>query len=987
MALFSVSAFSQIEIVNNFDNLANNGVPASWTSSGFAAQSNFICSGTGKSMSSAINSGGNPATLSSQTYSAISNGTEVSVNFDYNIFERIFGFPPIFNAPPSGWSLNLEYSTDGGTSWTPAISLSDGDFTFVNSSTCASTNTTIPAGTIANGADFKIRFIATNNTAVNLNFIIDNLSITQVATTVPQCNSTLVSPTNGAVNIPIDVTLSWQTATGLATGYNVMVGTTAGASDVVNTTTTETSFNLSGLSYSQLHYVRIVPFNSFGNATSGCIEKSFTTRTQPIAGASCDTAFEVLTFPYVSTNNTDNFENNFSTSPCSNSYMNGKDVFYKIQPTEDISIDITMINTASTNGTSVHVIKDCPNISTECVAFVGTFAAVDRELLNVVLQAGNTYYIVLSNSSANRNYPYTLVIAKDSCVNPEMTLTAVEDCANGQFNIQADITYLGSASSLTLTDGLGGSITNINTTGVVTIGPYPSGSTVDLVLTNDQDSTCEINASSFYYCPPSNDNCSSPIALNINTDNSCTLFTSATNAGATHSAESGTQCNQTSSNDVWFSFVAVSENLVIEYLNITEAIGSGGTIQKTEILEGSCGALTSLVCKSGNYIYISDLTVGATYFLRNFTNLGTSYAQNYDICLKAPILPTNDECSSAITLTLSTDNSCNNATSGTTVSASTSSESGCPNTTFSFYGDVWYEYIPTVSGTYEFELSIQTGTAATFYYLYSGECGSLTDISSSCSIGQTNTQIVTLTAGTKYYVMVRSAQTEPGVGFTICVTKLPDPVSNDSCTTPNVLTESTDSNGNNAIVGDLNNSYPSVENCNANNNAIWYSFTPTYTGTYHFSFQQTSGTPYFAFFTGDCSDLSQSITGMTSCFLTGQKTGNLTAGTTYLISVHAATNTAAFQLFAYPDASLSATNIEALQSFTYYPNPVLNNLSIDAKYAISKVSIHSLIGQLVNVITPNNLSTTIDMNNLESGVYFVTVEINNTKETFKVIKK
>ncbi|NRD19918.1 hypothetical protein HNV08_07655 [Winogradskyella eckloniae] len=92
---------------------------------------------------------------------------------------------------------------------------------------------------------------------------------------------------------------------------------------------------------------------------------------------------------------------------------------------------------------------------------------------------------------------------------------------------------------------------------------------------------------SYFYCPPTNDECSAPISLSVNTDDSCTLVTSASNAGATESTGDPNTCGASSNNtnDVWFDFVATSDVIILEYLNVTDAIQSGGSIQATELLE------------------------------------------------------------------------------------------------------------------------------------------------------------------------------------------------------------------------------------------------------------------------------------------------------------------------------------------------------------------------------------------------------------------
>ena len=990
MMLLSVTAFAQIEINENFDDIANNQVPAGWTETNFGASSNFPCDGSAKSMATGFTAVGQE-TLTTPNYTAISNGTDLTVSFSYNILEQVSQFPPpSFVAPATGWgSIVLEYSTDG-TTWTNITTIDDSNYTFVDTSTCSST-ASINVGVIPNASDFQARFVVTaaNITNFALWVNIDNVSFTQVATTAPNCDVTLISPLNGSDTADTDAVLTWQAATGLPTGYTVSVGTTSGGTEIVNAvTTTETSYALSGLSYETQYFVNIVPFNGIGDAT-GCTEESFTTRVAPLPGATCSSPIVVSSFPYIeSGGDTDNYEDNIDTSPCSNSYMNGKDVFYEITPTTDVSINIDVAN-ISNNGASIHVVNGCPDVATECVAYVGTFSGDTRNLSEVVLLAGNTYFVVLSNSGSTRTYTYDLIITENSCINPTIgTLTPVADCGNSQFSVDVDVTYLGSATSLTLSDDDGNTadITGISATGVVNIGPYPSDATVNFTLTNEQDGTCTYLDSTYFYCPPSNDECGSPITLTVNTDDSCTIFTSASNAGATESVADPDTCASASNNnnDVWFDFVATSEVTILEYLNITEAIGSGGTIQATELLEGTCGALTSISCFTTNYVTLQGLTIGNTYYIRNNTRLNGEYAQNYDICLReAPAAPSNDECANADVLTASTDDMCNNAVSGTTVGATLSSDNSCNTDGF---GDVWYVFNPTTSAYHEFELTRNSTSPSTYYSIYEGTCGALTEVTTSCN--SNSTQIVLLDSASTYYVMVQTSQVGDGITFDLCVTELPPAQPNSDCSGAIAFNESPDSAGVNRVIGNLDNAYYSPEGaCSSTYESVWYEFTPTLTGTYNFELIRTTGTAYYTVYDSNvCStDLDYLGGDINSCFESGTDTGPVVAGTTYLVSIQAS-SAAEFEFFVYPEPGLSidSNNFEA---FKFFPNPVVNTLTVEAKNLISTIGIYNMVGQKVQELSPNDLITTIDMNGLSKGVYFVQVKINESIQTFKVIKE
>jgi endoglucanase len=70
-----------------------------------------------------------------------------------------------------------------------------------------------------------------------------------------------------------------------------------------------------------------------------------------------------------------------------------------------------------------------------------------------------------------------------------------------------------------------------------------------------------------------------------------------------------------------------------------------------------------------------------------------------------------------------------------------------------------------------------------------------------------------------------------------------------------------------------------------------------------------------------------------------------------------------------------------------YPNPANSIFTIEANDAIEKVSVYNLIGQEVIAKTSNNQSVTLDISNLQVGVYVVKTSINGVISTSKIIKE
>lgn len=72
---------------------------------------------------------------------------------------------------------------------------------------------------------------------------------------------------------------------------------------------------------------------------------------------------------------------------------------------------------------------------------------------------------------------------------------------------------------------------------------------------------------------------------------------------------------------------------------------------------------------------------------------------------------------------------------------------------------------------------------------------------------------------------------------------------------------------------------------------------------------------------------------------------------------------------------------------SYYPNPVVDELTIAAKQTIEKVSVYSLDGKLVKTIQMNGKTNKIDLGSLPSGVYELTAKMGKEVKSFKIIKK
>jgi subtilisin-like proprotein convertase family protein len=175
------------------------------------------------------------------------------------------------------------------------------------------------------------------------------------------------------------------------------------------------------------------------------------------------------------------------------------------------------------------------------------------------------------------------------CVAPQGTASLFTDCGNGQFFLNVDVTNLGQADTVRILANamLAASAGN---TGVVQIGPFASGSTVNVSLVDADDAACSAALTPITYtCPPPNDLCADAIPLD------CDFPALGTNVAATGTGQPSTLCGTTPGNfGVWYTFVGRGGPMTVSTCNPGTDFDT-----KLNVYRGSCGA-ANLVCVGGN---------------------------------------------------------------------------------------------------------------------------------------------------------------------------------------------------------------------------------------------------------------------------------------------------------------------------------------------------------------------------------------------------
>jgi PQQ-dependent dehydrogenase (s-GDH family) len=353
---------------------------------------------------------------------------------------------------------------------------------------------------------------------------------------------------------------------------------------------------------------------------------------------------------------------------------------------------------------------------------------------------------------------------------------------------------------------------------------------------------------------------------------------------AVHTAPTGAcgGATATTTKAVWYKFTATSPSVVIS-LN---TLGSNLTTATTyiELLNGSCGSFTSLVCQDATTaLTYSSLTVGTLYYVRVYitgtTTGNPSNRRGFNICL---VSPANDECTGASTLTSST--TCTNV-SGTLnyATISTGLPAGCQSAGNLY--DIWYKFVAT-NTSHTLTLSGQ-GSSFTNpeIQLFSGTCAGL----SSLTCGTTTLTNSSLTIGNTYYVRVSnigSGMSSNG-DFNICLTHPTPPPSNDDCAGAITLSNGVTNSSGTVMSATTTTGVPVDCATGDPDDDVWYKFTP---GNTNLNISLTSiGTNLSTsgirvqLFSGTCGTLSS-----VACGTTGISTSGLTTGATYYIRVYSA---------------------------------------------------------------------------------------------------
>lgn len=150
-------------------------------------------------------------------------------------------------------------------------------------------------------------------------------------------------------------------------------------------------------------------------------------------GSTCANPEVISTLPYTATAlNTSSTADNYDSGPCASSstHMAGNDYVFSYTPSGTQIVSITLSNVSTYLGTGIFVTDACPDAGTVNCTGSATSLSGASALPNLTLDAGTTYYIIVSSQIYfGQGQTTTFDISIQTCaVNPVASFTFV---ANG----------------------------------------------------------------------------------------------------------------------------------------------------------------------------------------------------------------------------------------------------------------------------------------------------------------------------------------------------------------------------------------------------------------------------------------------------------------------------------------------------------------------------------------------------------------------------
>lgn len=570
---------------------------------------------------------------------------------------------------------------------------------------------------------------------------LDDVVVGTAITAVPGC-ATNISPLDGATNvIPGIIPFAWSSGLGeVASSYDVYYGLTAGNANILIGNYATTSADITVAGFSTTFYWKVIAKNSVGEAV-GCSEWSFTTQAPP---GYClnGNLYPAETFVPISCNGLDV---NIIAEDCYAGEYSDVAVIFGQTYTFN-SGDVDFITISNEVGDAALVYGPTP------VTWISDRDGVVRFYSHVGNQCG----------TEDLNRVRSVICGIATCTPPTVTFSKVSNCPVESFFATADISDLGSANSITVTDDQGSISQTVSTAGLVSFGPYANGTLVILTVANDQDASCTVvgNEVTQATCVfPTNDAIVNAEAI------SCGTFYTGDTTNATLDQGDDTLYFgvDLDAPNVWYSYTGSGsqESVTLDLCGSsydTSVLVFTGTPGNLNAIAGNdddytCGLGYGLNSRTS---FISDGTTTYYIAVEGYSSFDFG-AYNLNVTCTGVIPPTvvNQTCASALEVNVDGSDTSSDNSYG---DVSTTQPICDP---FGSIQDVWFSFIAPSSGLVD--LLIGGGTMTSINYsIYSGACDGLSSLGCFSNQSTNSHSLTGLNSGEVYYVQVWSSSAGQG---------------------------------------------------------------------------------------------------------------------------------------------------------------------------------------------------------------------------------
>ena len=508
---------------------------------------------------------------------------------------------------------------------------------------------------------------------------------------------------------------------------------------------------------------------------------------------------------------------------------------------------------------------------------------------------------------------------------------------------------------------------------------------------------------------PVNDACSDAIAFNALPYENTQLMNGTTNNSGFITASG---CGLGMNDGVWYKFTPTYSGLV----TVSETTNDFDS--ELGIYTGTCGNLTC----AGHADYTSGSTetveieviAGEDYLINiGYYSNDTDYEEKGNMTLQVAYKILNDEAADAITIPVGDyQSTCTSPTVIHLTGAETSSASinGTPSFSNPGYngGDVWFKFVAPNSGAVELIVPQLSDWSSMMHAIYSSasdtapsfvsdENGNYT-INSSSNIPSV-THYRGLHPGVTYFLRVWEYNNDDLGDVSFCLKAF---TGNDEAVNAYSIPVAAENANiipylyaNNEGATDSSPINGNITASSFNGGDVWFKFTAPSTGSVNVVVPIVGDWSSFVHYLYD-SETSQTPIdhksnlniNLSSQIPSTVNYDNLTPGQVYFMRAfdYENDNFGTVRFYIQATQSQSVEDYAAL-NFTYYPNPATEVLNISAGEAIDLISLTNLLGQEVKRIQPLQPKVSLNIADLQNGLYLMKVKTGDKVSTVKVIKK